>query len=143
MAIKEKNILLYDGHCLMCSSLVQWVMKRDKKKSIYFGALQDEKVLPLLKKAPPYMQEADSVLLYYEGRFYYRSAAILNLYRLLGFPFSLMAVFFIVPRFIRDFFYKIIAKYRKKWFGSSDACYLVPPEKRSMFISDPTKQYNR
>ncbi|TVR76640.1 MAG: DUF393 domain-containing protein [Saprospirales bacterium] len=142
MSGKKKHILLYDGHCLMCSSLVRKVMKRDKKGQIYFGALQDEKMVTLIKQAPDYMQKADSVLLYSEGRFFYRSSAVLKLYTLLGLPYSLLTVFFIVPTFIRDFVYRIIAKYRKKWFGSSKSCYLVPAEKQALFLTDPTKNYN-
>lgn len=141
MTEKNKHILLYDGYCLMCSYLVRWVMQRDKKGKIYFGALQDEKMADLIKQAPDFMQKADSVLLYSGGQFYFRSSAVLKLYGLIGFPYSLMTVFFIVPSFIRDFVYRIIAKYRKKWFGSSKACFLVPSEKQPLFLTDPTKNY--
>nr|MBS0037621.1 DUF393 domain-containing protein [Saprospiraceae bacterium] len=80
----DSPILLYDGHCLMCSSLVQWVMKKDPEGVIKFGALQDEKIKNWIKKAPKHIRDADSVILYSKGEFYYLSTAILKLYSILG-----------------------------------------------------------
>lgn len=141
MDLKNETVLLYDGHCLMCSSLVKWVMKRDQKEKIRFGALQDDAIEPLMKSAPAKIRDADSVVLYTDQKFYMRSTAILKLYGILGFPWSMLTVFRIVPAVIRDAVYRFIARNRKRWFGKSDSCYLVPMEKRSLFITDPSKEY--
>ena len=138
----EKTILFYDGHCLMCSSLVQWVMKKDKKFSIYFAALQDEKFKDFLEEAPENIRSSDSVILYENGKFFHYSEAVFMLYRKLGFPWNLITLLRIFPLFIRDAIYKFIARYRKRWFGSSDSCYIVPTENRANFLSDPTKNFS-
>jgi len=138
----DKNILLYDGYCLMCSRLVQWVMRKDSDGKIYFAALQDDSIRPLMEQAPDHIRRADSVILYSKGRFFYRSTAILKLYKLLGFPWNLAMVFWIFPRPLRDAVYKLIARYRVRWFGRNESCYLVPEEKRSRFLTDPGKQYD-
>ena len=142
MDIGDKHILLYDGHCLMCSGLVRWVMDRDKAGKIHFGALQDPDVEPLLKKAPDHIRTADSVVLYSRGRFSYRSTAILRLLKLLGFPWNITVILFVIPPFIRDAVYKVIAKYRTRWFGRNESCFFVPPEKRSRFLTDPGKEFD-
>ena len=139
---KEKTILFYDGYCLMCSSLVQWVMKRDKNSSIFFAALQDEEFSDFLKKAPTHIREADSVILYHKGKLSHYSEAIFKLYSILGYPWKLMNVLRIFPLFIRDRVYRFIAKNRTKWFGSTDVCYMVPPEKRGSFLTDPTRKFS-
>ncbi len=140
---RGKTILFYDGHCLMCSSLVQWVMNRDKHSAIYFAALQDENFSEFLDNAPAHIRQADSVILYHQKRFYHYSEAVFRLYSILGYPWKIIGILRIFPLFIRDFIYKFIAKYRKKWFGSSDVCYMVPPEKRGNFLTDPSKDYSR
>lgn len=126
----------------MCSSLIQWVMKKDSKGNIKFAALQDEKIENLIKKTPQHIQHSDSVILYSKGEFYHHSTAVLKLYGILGFPWSILKVFLLIPTFIRDAIYKFIARNRKKWFGRSDSCYMVPVEKRSRFITDPTYKYD-
>lgn len=139
----EKTILFYDGHCLMCSSLVQWVLKKDTAGKIHFAALQDVNFTEFLKQAPAAIRDADSVILFHNERFYHYSSAIIKLYALFGFPWSAMVVFKIVPVFIRDAVYRLIARYRKKWFGSSESCFLVSPEKRARFLSDPTDRQSK
>jgi len=139
---EEKTILFYDGHCLMCSSLVQWVMKKDKRSVIYFAALQDETFSNFLEKAPSHIRQADSVVLFHKKGFYHYSEAIFKLYSILGYPWKIIGVLRIFPLFIRDAVYRFIARYRKKWFGSSDVCYIVPPEIRGNFLTDPGKNYS-
>jgi predicted DCC family thiol-disulfide oxidoreductase YuxK len=43
--------------------------------------------------------------------------------------------FIIIPRPIRDFFYKLFARYRYKLFGKQDACMIPTPEVREKFLS--------
>jgi predicted DCC family thiol-disulfide oxidoreductase YuxK len=42
-----------------------------------------------------------------------------------------LSVFLIVPKFIRDFVYSIVAKYRYKWFGKREECFLIAPPQPS------------
>lgn len=47
-----------------------------------------------------------------------------NSQRYLPFPYPLVGVFWIVPRFLRDFVYDVFAKNRYKWFGIYETCVL-------------------
>jgi predicted DCC family thiol-disulfide oxidoreductase YuxK len=43
-------------------------------------------------------------------------------------------IFMVVPRFIRDGVYSLVAKNRYKWFGKKNECWLPTPELRSRFF---------
>ncbi len=68
--------------------------------------------------------EEDSVILVLGDRIYLRTAAALRIAVRLRFPWPLLGIFFIVPRFLRDPFYRLVARYRKRWFGERSSCYV-------------------
>jgi predicted DCC family thiol-disulfide oxidoreductase YuxK len=46
----------------------------------------------------------------------------------------LLYAFIIVPPFIRDVVYRIIAKNRYKWWGEKESCMIPTPEVRKKFL---------
>lgn len=78
---------------------------------------------------------AGSVILFYRGKYYKQSAAALHTMRLLGGLWQLLFVFMIIPPFIRNYVYSIIARNRYKWFGKKEECMIPTPELRERFIS--------
>ena len=44
------------------------------------------------------------------------------------------AIFKIIPRFIRDPIYKLIARNRYKWFGKRATCWMPTPEQASRIL---------
>ncbi|MEM6831256.1 MAG: DCC1-like thiol-disulfide oxidoreductase family protein, partial [Bacteroidota bacterium] len=61
------------------------------------------------------------------------SAALTIASRLSGL-WPVLYVLIVLPSFIRDFVYDIIAKNRYKWFGKKDACMIPTPELKGRFI---------
>ena len=79
---------------------------------------------------------AGSVILFYKGRYYTRSAAVLYTVRLLGGFLSVLYAGIIIPRFIRDGIYNFIARNRYKWFGKKNECMIPTPELKERFLSN-------
>lgn len=75
-----------------------------------------------------------SVILYSNGKIYDKSGAALRIAVQLGFPYTLLGLFFLVPPFIRNFIYDYIARNRYRWFGKKDACMIPTPELKSLFL---------
>jgi len=46
----QQPVILFDGVCNLCSSFVQFVIKRDKKNIFKFASLQSDFSLSILKK---------------------------------------------------------------------------------------------
>lgn len=122
----ELAYVLFDGVCNYCNRRINFLIRNDKRKKFRFAPLQSKAARQLLKEYE-IKSELDSVILIYNGKVYLKSsAALLSLY-LLGGLFTLPFILIIVPAYIRDFYYDIIARNRYKWWGKRDQC-MVPSE---------------
>ncbi|MFT4092999.1 MAG: thiol-disulfide oxidoreductase DCC family protein [Niabella sp.] len=129
-----RHIILFDGVCNLCNGAVQFVIKRDRRHIFRFASLQSEAGKQLLA-AFGLPEDHLKSFVYIDGeKVYTRSDAALKVAGALSYPSKLMAVFLIIPKFIRDFFYNIIAMNRYKWFGKTDACMIPTPELRQRFL---------
>lgn len=63
-----------------------------------------------------------------------RSTAALRVAKHLSGLWTILYVFIVVPKFIRDFIYNLIAKKRYKWFGKTETCRIPTPELKAKFI---------
>lgn len=130
----NEHIILFDGVCNLCNSSVQFVIKRDKKSIFKFASLQSESGQALLKKFDLPADDFNSFVYIKGEQCYLRSTAVLKVAKELGGGWILLYGFIIVPKFIRDFFYNMIAKSRYRIFGKQDSCMIPTPELRSRFL---------
>ena len=122
----DKASLFYDGDCVLCQRSVQWLIKRDKKGLIQFGLLQGQTAQTILSEVQT--KQLSTLVLVYQQKQYVKSDAFLLLMKLLNWPYKVLYVFILVPKFMRDAVYDLVAKNRYKWFGQHDNCWL-PEEK--------------
>jgi predicted DCC family thiol-disulfide oxidoreductase YuxK len=76
-------------------------------------------------------QSKDSIVYLENKNIFYRSTAILRIMKKLGKGWQLMYVLIIIPPFIRDVLYDLIAVNRYRWFGKKDQCAVLPPDRVS------------
>ncbi|HTE12522.1 MAG TPA: thiol-disulfide oxidoreductase DCC family protein [Chitinophagaceae bacterium] len=131
---ENKKIVLFDGVCNLCSNSVQFILKRDKKNQFLFGSLQGKTGQDYLKKFNLPANTFNSFMLVEDDTLYARSAAALRMLKHLGGGWSLLYAFIIVPQFIRDAIYNLVAKNRYKWFGKKDACWIPTPALKAKFL---------
>lgn len=127
-------VLLFDGVCNLCNASVQWVLLRDTTGIFQFAALQSETGQALLRQNGLDAQNFDTVVLVDGQRVYLRSDVPLEICRRLGGLWSLLFVFKIVPRVLRDAIYAWIARNRYRWWGRREACMLPRPEWKGRFL---------
>lgn len=128
-------VVLFDGVCNFCDGAVNFIIARDKTGYFKFAPLQSEIGERLLAENGIDKIETDSVVLIEDNKVYTYSTAALRVARKLDGLWSWAYAFIVVPQFIRDFFYKLFAKYRYKMFGKKDECMLPTPEIRSRFLA--------
>ncbi len=128
------KVLLFDGVCNLCNGSVNWVIDRDKKNLFKFASLQSEYGSRRVAELGLTGEYLNTVILDDEGKTYLRSDAVLRVIAELGGFYSLARLFFIVPRFIRNFIYEWVAANRYKWFGKQDVCRVPTPELKSKFL---------
>lgn len=127
-------ILLFDGVCNLCNQSVQFIIKHDKQGLFRFAALQSDIGKAMLEKHQLPLDNLDTVVLIMNGKAYTRSSAALQVLRQLGFPWSLMTAFLILPKRFRDLVYDFIAKNRYRWFGQQESCMMPTAELRGRFL---------
>ena len=125
-------ILFFDGVCGLCNGLVDWLLPRDKQRKIKFATLQGTTAARLL--TPPLREDLNTVVLWYKGEVLTESTAILTCLKELGGLWSLAGLLKIIPSIIRDSVYRLIAKYRYKFFGKLSTCRLPLPGERLQFL---------
>ena len=131
---QQHPVILFDGVCNFCNGAVNFIIKRDKKRIFRYAALQSAAGQQLLQQFGLSSTDLDSFILICKGKAYKKTDAALRLYPLLGKGWPLMKVLWVFPRFIRDFFYDVIARNRYRWWGKKDACMIPGQEVRSLFL---------
>ncbi len=129
----NKPIIFFDGVCNLCNASVQFVIAHDNKEQFGFTAIQGELAKNVLPKFNVDQTQLSTVLLLEEGKLYTKSSAALRIARKLGGAWPLLYGFIIIPKFIRDWFYSIIAKNRYKWWGKQESCWVPTPQLKSKF----------
>jgi predicted DCC family thiol-disulfide oxidoreductase YuxK len=127
-------VILFDGVCNLCSSSVQFVIKRDKKDVFRFASLQSSFGQALLKNNNMPTIGFNSFILFDRKKIYTKSTGALMVAKKLGGVLSLLYFFIIIPSFIRDSIYDFIARNRYKWFGKKEECWIPTDELKNKFF---------
>ena len=130
----KHKIILFDGVCNLCNGFVQFIIKRDQKAIFKFAALQSDFGQSFLKSQNLNPLELKSIILIDDEQVYTQSTAALKIAKHLNGAWKLCYVFIIVPTFLRNIFYKVVAKYRYKWFGQLNKCMVPSAELKSRFL---------
>jgi len=132
--MSAEKIILFDGVCNLCNSSVNFIIDRDAKNIFRFASLQSEVGQKILSKFGLNGNEFDSIILISDNKYFIKSTAAINISKDLKFPWKLSVVFLIIPVFLRDYLYDILAKNRYKWFGRKDSCRIPDPEIKNKFL---------
>ncbi len=129
-------LLLFDGVCTLCNSTVDFILRWESGPVLHFAPLQSAAAAEALATAQSGEPNLDTVLLIQDGQVHERSAAVLVLSRYLKWPFRALAWLVIVPRFIRDAAYRMIAASRYRIFGKRESCRMPDPGLRARMHDD-------
>jgi predicted DCC family thiol-disulfide oxidoreductase YuxK len=128
------SVLLFDGHCNLCSGVVQFVLKRDRHGKIKMAALQSEAGKALMKETGLTGQLPDSMILIKGEKYWLESEAAIQLAFEMGGCWKFFKLLRVFPLFLRNAVYRIIARNRYRFFGSTQSCYLPSPDWEDRFL---------
>jgi len=137
---ESELIVLYDGVCGLCNGLVQFLLRHDIHDRLKFASLQSEFARLALARHGVDAGDLDTVQILEnygqpKERVLSRSDAILLAGRALGgFWKFAAATGRLIPKSLRDYFYKFVARNRYRVFGKYDTCLLPEPEQRKKFL---------
>ena len=134
--LKNKNLIVFDGECVLCSGFFKFVVRADKKRRFDFSIAQSSFGEALYVHYGLKPDDYDTNLVFIDGKLYERLHAFFAVMREIGWPYKALAVLDYLPNGLLDWFYYKIARNRYQWFGKRDACLVPSDELKKRFIND-------
>ncbi len=127
------RLLLYDGDCGLCDRFVQWVLEQDQSGLFHFAPLQGA-TASSLRESMEIPAGLDTAVLVQSGVVYLRSSAVFQVLRQLSAPWNWLGVFGVLPRFLTDPAYRLVARVRHFLMGGKSACRLPREGEEPRFL---------
>lgn len=127
------KIVFFDGYCSLCNSLIDWLLQIDTTGKLKFASLQGKTATTLLNQGS-WSVNLDTIVYLRNEKKITQSSAVLAILSDLGGIWAMTKILYIVPKFLRDFFYKIIANHRYRIFGKRDSCRMPTSEERERLL---------
>jgi predicted DCC family thiol-disulfide oxidoreductase YuxK len=129
----KSPVLFYDGSCGFCQQSVQFILQHERTEEIYFAAL-DSELANQIKKQHPKLQSIDSIVFLKGKDLLVESDAVFALTSYLKAPYHFAKYARFVPKTLRDYVYRFVAKHRHRLISHSDSCLLPSPQQRKRFL---------
>ena len=130
----DAPLIVFDGVCHLCTGFVRFVIRHDREHQFLFLPAQSARGTALYARLGMRITDWESNLLVTEGKVYTDLDSFIEITRRFGGLWRLMPVLYVIPRGLRDRFYRWIARNRYRWFGKRDTCYLPTPELTLHFL---------
>ncbi|MEM8606397.1 MAG: DCC1-like thiol-disulfide oxidoreductase family protein [Myxococcota bacterium] len=128
------RVIFYDGVCAMCNGIVKWLLRLDRRGVFSFAALESETAGAARARFPMIPNDIETMVYLRDGEVFLRSRGAFEAMRELDYPWKAISWFRVLPVWLTDPFYRLLAAVRYRVFGRYDVCPLPPVEHRSRFL---------
>jgi len=130
----EKPVILFDGVCNLCNASIQFIIKRDPGARFQFASLQSDYAKSNLPPSLVDDSNLSSIVLLEGDQILLKSSAALSIARRLSGLWPILYCVIVIPKFIRDHIYDVIARNRYRWFGKRDECMIPSSDLKVRFL---------
>ncbi len=131
----DKPIIVFDGHCVLCSGWARFVIRHDPRAKFRLLAAQTPLGRALYEHYGLDPEHYETNILIIDGTAWFKSEGSIRMFEGLGFPWSMMSTFRLLPRTIRDAAYELLARNRFRFFGRRDVCFTPTPDIVARFLT--------
>ena len=139
-----RMLVIFDGRCVLCNGAVRWFLRRDRRDRLRFATSESVDVAALLARHGMRLSDAragpDTILVVRKfndpaEEIQLRSNAALAMLCELPQPWpAVVAALRLIPRPVRDFGYRLVARWRTRIWGRLESCPLPTAEERGRFL---------
>ena len=132
--LPEGPLVLFDAECVLCSANAQFILTHDKSARFHLASMQGAVGAELFRAHGLDPADPTSILVIDGPTVRKDSDAVLSIYEGLGYPWRVASILRIVPAFMRDPVYRLIARNRYRLFGKRSTCWFAPEQYRSRML---------
>jgi predicted DCC family thiol-disulfide oxidoreductase YuxK len=127
-------VLVYDGSCGFCSRSVQFILRHEQRHDLLF-VTRDSPLGQDLRRHF-HLEAVESMLWIAGDQASIESNAVLSAARYVGGVWAAPAALgSLVPSFLRNWAYRLIARNRRRLSSPAASCLVPTPEQRDRFLS--------
>jgi predicted DCC family thiol-disulfide oxidoreductase YuxK len=115
--------------------MVLFLIAHDKDARLRLGSLQSLPGQALLRWCGRRLDDFDTILFIERGQAHFKSTAVLRILRYLPWPWPLLSLVLVIPLFLRDPCYDLVAQNRYRLFGRQETCMMPTPEVVKRFLT--------
>jgi predicted DCC family thiol-disulfide oxidoreductase YuxK len=128
-------LIIFDGHCVLCSSGVQSMLARDPNGTSQFTAIQEPLARALYVHYGLDPDRFDTFMVLADGVAHVKWQGVLAAGRTLPAPWRWLATLGrLVPNAIGDPVYDWVQRNRIGWFGARETCFLPDERVRARLL---------
>ncbi|MFM8840309.1 MAG: thiol-disulfide oxidoreductase DCC family protein [bacterium] len=132
MTNRDQTIVFFDSECVLCNGTLQWILRNEQYHTLCFAPLNGETALEIIGEI---QQLPDSIIVAQDGNIFCKSEAIALILRHMGGIWRYVGgALGLIPFFISNSIYDIIARNRHKWFGKQSECLLMKGTNKHRFL---------
>ena len=128
-----KKIVFFDGDCMLCNSLVAFLVKQ-RVDSLFFCNINSSSARAILASYSYDGLPQNTIYFLSDDKLYVKSTAVLKVLNLISTISKITShCLLLVPVFLRDAVYTLVAKNRYRFFKKT-SCYIPTAEEKVSFL---------
>ncbi len=128
----KKDIVVFDGVCVLCNRFFNWLIKNDKEEKFMYTNFQSD----FSKKNNLKLKDVNSVaVIKTNGEKIYKVQAVYYILKKIDRYFIVQILLKLLPLFLTNICYDLIANFRYKIFGKYETCIIPNENVRKNFIN--------
>jgi predicted DCC family thiol-disulfide oxidoreductase YuxK len=131
----DRPVIVFDGHCVLCSAWAQFVIRQDRQAKFRLLAAQTPLGRALYVHYALDPENYETNILIQDGIAWFKSDSMIRMLAGLGVPWSLMGVLRYLPHLARDPAYALLARNRFRLFGRRDVCFAPTADIAARFLA--------
>ncbi|GIR98339.1 MAG: thiol-disulfide oxidoreductase [Flavobacteriaceae bacterium] len=128
----KKDIVVFDGVCVLCNRFFNWLIKNDKDEKFMYTNFQSD----FSKKNNLKLKDINSVaVIKTNGEKIYKVQAVYYILKKIDRYFIVQILLKLLPLFLTNICYDLIANFRYRIFGKYETCIIPNENVRKNFIN--------
>ncbi|KIC47437.1 thiol-disulfide oxidoreductase [Ruegeria sp. ANG-S4] len=133
MTLPKEDLIVFDGECVLCSAFFRFILRHDTAHRFRFATAQSRLGQRLYRDAGLPTDDFETNLVFVDGQVHQKlDAFAAAMGALPGLP-RVLSGLRLLPKFLKDPIYHLIARNRYRIFGREATCLVPDPDLRARF----------